>query len=49
MTQDSAHIAILLVAGLLGLWTAVACRRAHRYGLSSGDAPIWAGLSPCFC
>src|SRR5215831_11222558 len=48
MPEDLLRVAVLLASGLLGLWTAVACRRAHRYGVPSGDAPIWAGLSAVF-
>jgi hypothetical protein len=32
----------------LGLWAAVACRRAQRHGLPGGDALVWAGLSAVF-
>jgi hypothetical protein len=33
---------------LLGLWTAIACRRAHYRGLPGSDALVWAGLSAVF-
>jgi hypothetical protein len=45
MTDDVLRIAALLVPCLLGLWTAVACRRAHDHGLHGSDALVWAGLS----
>src|SRR5258708_5051529 len=48
MTDDVLRIAALLVACLLGLWTAVACRRAQYHGLPGSDALIWAGLSGVF-
>jgi hypothetical protein len=48
MTDDVLHVATLLVPGLLGLWTAIACRRAHYYGLPASDALIWAALSSVF-
>jgi hypothetical protein len=48
MTDDVLRIAALTVACLLGLWTAVACRRAHFYGLPGTDALVWAGLSAVF-
>lgn len=38
----------LLVAGLLGTWTAWACRRAQQRGLPGGDALIWASLAAIF-
>jgi hypothetical protein len=48
MTNDILRIAALLVPGLLGLWTAVACRRAQRHGLPGSDALVWAMLSAVF-
>jgi hypothetical protein len=48
MTDDVLRVAALLVACLLGLWTAVACRRAHYHGLPGSDALVWAGLSAVF-
>jgi hypothetical protein len=48
MTNDVLRVAALLVPCLLGLWTAVACRRAHYHGLPGSDAPVWAGLSAVF-
>jgi hypothetical protein len=48
MTDDVLRIAALAVACLLGLWTAVACRRAHSHGLPGSDALVWAGLSSVF-
>jgi len=49
MTDDVLRVAALLVPCLLGLWTAVACRRAHYHGLpGSNDALVWAGLSAVF-
>src|ERR1700704_4427730 len=48
MTDDVLRVAALLVPCLLGLWTAVACRRAHYHGLPGSDALIWAGLSAVF-
>jgi hypothetical protein len=48
MTDAILHAAALLVPCLLGLWTAVACRRAHYHGLPGSDAPVWAGLSAVF-
>jgi len=41
-------IAALLVAGLLGAWTAWACHRAQRRGLPGSDALVWAGLAAVF-
>jgi hypothetical protein len=48
MTDDAVRIVVLLVPCLLGLWTAVACRRAHLLGLPGSDAVVWAGLSAVF-
>jgi len=48
MTVDVLRAAALLVACLLGLWTAVVCRRAHYHGLPGSDALVWAGLSAVF-
>jgi len=48
MMDDVLRVAALLVACLLGLWTAVACRRAHYHGMSGSDALVWAGLSAVF-
>jgi hypothetical protein len=48
MTDDVLRVAALLVACLLGLWTAVACRRAHYHGLPGSDALVWTGLSALF-
>jgi small-conductance mechanosensitive channel len=48
MTDDVLRVAALLVACLLGLWTAVACRRAHDHGLPGSDALVWASLSAVF-
>ena len=48
MTDDVLRVAALLVACLLGLWTAIACRRAHYHGLPGSDALVWAGLSAIF-
>ena len=48
MTDDVLRVAALLVPCLLGLWTAVACRRAHYHGLPGSDALVWAGLSAVF-
>ena len=48
MTDDGLRVAALLVPCLLGLWTAVACRRAHDHGVSGSDALVWAGLSAVF-
>src|SRR5882757_10003563 len=48
MTDDVLRVAALLVACLLGLWTAVACRRVHYHGLPGSDALVWAGLSAVF-
>jgi hypothetical protein len=48
MTDDVLRVAALLVPCLLGLWTAVACRRAHYHGLPGADALVWAGLSAVF-
>jgi hypothetical protein len=45
---DVLRVAALLVPGLLGLWTAVACRRAQFHGLPGSDALVWAGLSAAF-
>jgi hypothetical protein len=48
MTNDALRVAALLVPCLLGLWTAVACRRAQYHGLPGSDALVWAGLSAVF-
>jgi hypothetical protein len=48
MTDDVLRVVALLVPGVLGLWTAVACRRAHDHGLPGSDALVWAGLSTVF-
>src|SRR5262245_45429060 len=48
MTGDVLRVAALLVPCLLGLWTAVACRRAHNHGLPGSDALVCAGLSAVF-
>jgi hypothetical protein len=48
MTDDVLHFAALTVPCLLGLWTAVACRRAQYHGLPGSDALVWAGLSGAF-
>ena len=48
MTDDVLRVAALLVPSLLGLWTAVACRRASHHGLPGSDALVWAGLSAVF-
>jgi hypothetical protein len=48
VTDDVLRIAALLVPSLLGLWTAVACRRAQGHGLPGSDALVWAGLSAVF-
>src|SRR5712675_1769812 len=48
MTDDVLRVAALLVPCVLGLWTAVACRRAHYHGLPGSDALVWAGLSAVF-
>ncbi len=48
MTDDVLRVVALLVPSLLGLWTAVACRRAQHQGLPGSDALVWAGLSAVF-
>jgi len=48
MTVDVLRVAALLIACLLGLWTALACRRARHLGLPGYDALVWAGLSAVF-
>ena len=48
MTVDVLRTTALLVPCLLGLWTAIACRRAHHQGLPGSDALVWAGLSAVF-
>ena len=48
MADNVFRVAALLVPCLLGLWTAVACRRAHYRGLPGSDALVWAGLSAVF-
>ena len=42
------RVVALLIACLLGLWTAIACRRAQYHGLPGSDALVWAGLSVVF-
>lgn len=41
-------IAALLATGLLGAWTAWACREARLRGGAGSDAPVWAGLALVF-
>lgn len=48
MTDDVLRGAVLFAAGLLGLWTALACRRAEYHGYPGADALVWAGLSAVF-
>ena len=48
MTDDTWRSLALLVPCLLGLWTAVACRRARYRGLPGSDALVWAGMSAVF-
>ena len=48
MTDDVVRVAALMIACLLGLWTAAACRRAQYLGLPGYDALVWAGLSGVF-
>ena len=48
MADDVLRVAALTVPCLLGLWTAVACRRAQYHGLPGSDALVWAGLSGVF-
>lgn len=48
MMDDVVRVALMLAASVLGLWTAVACRRAHSLGLPGSDAIVWAGLSAVF-
>src|ERR1700750_363205 len=48
MTDDVLRVAMLTVPCLLGLWTAVVCRRAQYHGLPGSDALVWAGLSGTF-
>src|SRR5271169_2940555 len=48
MMDDVLRVAALLVPCLLGLWSAVACRRAHYHGLPGSDSLVWAGLSAAF-
>lgn len=48
MKYDFLGVVVLIVPSLLGLWAAVACRRAQEYGRWGGDSLIWAGLSVVF-
>lgn len=48
MTDETFRILILLVPSILGLWTAVVCRRARDQGLPGSDALVWAGMSILF-
>src|SRR5215510_15325626 len=48
MSDDLLRVAALTIPCLLGLWTAVACRRAQHHGLPGSDALVWAGLSAVF-
>src|SRR4051795_1770267 len=48
MSDDVLRVVALTIACLLGLWTAVACRRAHYHGFPGSDALVWAGLSVVF-
>lgn len=42
------RILALLVAGLIGAWTARACHRAQQRGGPGSDAIVWAGLAVLF-
>ena len=48
LMDDVLRVAIPTAPCLLGLWTAVACRRAQFHGLPGSDALVWAGLSGAF-
>jgi hypothetical protein len=49
MSEDAGLcVAALLAAGLLGAWTAWACRRAQQRGLPGADTLVWAGLAAVF-
>ncbi|MET0675577.1 MAG: hypothetical protein ABW175_07245 [Bradyrhizobium sp.] len=48
MTDDILRVAALALPGLLGLWAAIACRRAQRHGLPGADALVWGALSAVF-
>jgi hypothetical protein len=48
MTDDVLRVVALSIPCLIGLWTAVACRRAYYQGLPGSDALVWAGLSAVF-
>jgi hypothetical protein len=48
MTDDDLRVAAMLVACLLALWAAAACRRARSSRVPGSDALIWAGLSIVF-
>jgi hypothetical protein len=48
MTDDVLRVAALSIPCLLGLWTAIACRRARFDGLPGADAPVWLALSAVF-
>jgi hypothetical protein len=46
--DDILRVGALAVPALLGLWAAIACRRAQARGLPGADAVIWATLSAVF-
>jgi hypothetical protein len=48
MSDEILRVMALTIACLIGLWTAVACRRATYHGLPGSDALIWAALSGAF-
>jgi hypothetical protein len=48
MTDDVLRIGALLIPCLLGLWAAIACRRAQAQGVPGADAMVWAALSSIF-
>jgi hypothetical protein len=48
MTDDVLRVAALSIPCLLGLWTAIACRRARFHGFPGADGPVWIVLSAVF-
>lgn len=48
MSDEGLRVMAPTIACLLGLWTAIACRRAQCRGLPGSDALIWASLSGAF-
>ncbi len=48
VTAKYLSMAALMVAGLLGMWAALACHRAQQHGVPGRDAAVWACLGAVF-